>query len=102
PTVGLTFDVYEVDSTHLKLIETDGLEILVGDVFSQPSATIPSGNLVFTMAGPDPGGNPFAAAGVMASDGTSLFPTGSEDLNDNGLVDFGSTTPQSFTGGFTA
>jgi hypothetical protein len=98
----LTFDVYEVDSTHLKLIETDGLEILVGDVFTQPTATIPAGNLVFSMAGPDPGGNPFAAAGVMASDGTSKFTSGSEDLNDNGQVDFGSTTPQGFTGTFTA
>lgn len=97
----LTFDVYVVDSSHLKLIENDGIEILVGDVFTQTSATIPAGNLVFSMVGPDPGGNPFAAAGVMVSDGTSI-PSGAEDLNDNGNVDFGSTTPQAFTGGFVA
>jgi len=97
----LKFDVYVIDSAHLKLIETDGLEVLVGDVFTQPSATIPAGNLIFSMAGPDPGGNPFAAAGVMVSDGTSKFTSGSsEDLNDNGQVDFGSTTPQAFTGTF--
>ena len=100
----LTFDVYEVDSTHLKLIERDGLEILVGDIFSQPSASIPSGNLVFTMVGPDPGGSPFVAGGVMASDGTSLILSGSEDLNDAGQVDFGTNpaTPQTFSGSFTA
>jgi hypothetical protein len=98
----LNFDVYVVDSSHLKLIENDGKEILVGDVFTQTSDTIPAGNLVFSMVGPDPGGNPFAAAGVMVSDGTSLIPSGAEDLNDNGNVDFGSTTPQAFTGGFVA
>ena len=100
----LTFDVYAVDSTHLKLIESDGLEILVGDVFTQPSATIPSGNMVFSMVGPDPGGNPFAAAGLMTSDGTSQITGGSEDLNDAGIVDFGSNpiAPQSFSGTFAA
>jgi hypothetical protein len=98
----LNFDVYVVDSSHLKLIENDGKEILVGDVFTQTSDTIPAGNLVFSMVGPDPSGNPFAAAGVMVSDGTSLIPSGAEDLNDNGNVDFGSTTPQAFTGGFGA
>jgi hypothetical protein len=91
-----------VDSSHLKLIENDGIEILVGDAFTQTSDTIPAGNLVFSMVGPDPGGNPFAAAGVMVSDGTSLITSGAEDLNDNGNVDFGSTTPQAFTGGFVA
>ena len=97
----LSFDVYPIDSTHLKLIETDGFEILVGDVFAQPSATIPAGNLVFSVAGPDPGGAPFAAAGVMTSDGTSLIPSGSEDLNDAGTVDFGTSTAQPFSGSFT-
>jgi hypothetical protein len=98
----LTFDVYAIDSTHLKLIETDGFEILVGDVFTQPSASMPSGNLVFSMVGPDPGGSPFAAAGLMTSDGISSITSGAEDLNDNGLVDFGTTTPQSFSGTFLA
>jgi hypothetical protein len=100
----LTFDVYAIDSTHLKVIENDGLEILVGDVFTQPSASIPSGNMVFSMAGPDPGGNPFAAAGLMASDGISQITSGSEDLNDDGAVDFGSNpvAPQGFAGTFSA
>ena len=99
----LSFDIYPIDSTHLKIIETDGFEILVGDVFTQPSATIPAGNLVFSVAGPDPGGAPFAAAGVMTSNGTSI-PSGSEDLNDAGTVDFGSNpvASQPFSGSFSA
>jgi hypothetical protein len=101
----LSFDVYVVDSTHLKLIENDGLELLAGDVFTQPSASIPQGNYVFTMAGPDPGGNPFVAGGVMTSSGTSggagTISNGAEDLNDDGTVDFGTTTAQSFSGSFT-
>jgi len=84
-----TFDVYAIDSTHLKLIENDGQAILVGDVFTQSSATIPSGNLVFTMEGLDTTSNLFAAGGVMNSDGSSLISSGSEDVNDAGLVDNG-------------
>jgi hypothetical protein len=99
---GLSFDVYIVDSSHLKLIESDGSAILVGDVFTQPSATIPSGNLVFTMAGLDQQAFPFAAGGLMSSDGSSLIPSGSEDVNDDGVVDGGTTTPQAFSGSFSS
>jgi hypothetical protein len=100
----LSFDVYTIDATHLKLVENDGFEILVGDVFTQPSATIPAGNLVFSMAGPDLGGTPFVAGGIMASDGASAITSGSEDLNDGGQIDFGTNpaVPQTFSGSFTA
>ncbi len=100
----LNFDVYAIDSTHLKLIESDGVEVLVGDVFAQPSPSIPAGNLVFSVAGPDPGGNPFVAAGIMTSDGASQITSGAEDLNDNGVIDFGNNpvTSQAFTGTFAA
>ena len=41
----LTFDFYPIDSTHWKLIETDDIEFLAGDVFTQktarPSPTAP-------------------------------------------------------------
>jgi hypothetical protein len=99
-----TFDVYAIDSSHLKLIENDGQAILVGDVFTQTSATIPSGNLVFTMEGLDPSSNLFAVGGLMASDGTSMIPSGSEDVNDAGLVDNGTNpaTPFPFSGSFAA
>ena len=99
----LTFDVYTVDSSHLKLIENDGVAILTGDVFTQTSASIPQGNLVFTMSGLDLSGSLFAVGGVMASDGTSLIPSGSEDVNDGGTVDGGGSTavPNTFSGNFS-
>jgi hypothetical protein len=101
----LTFDVYAIDATHLKLIESDGVAILVGDVFAQPSASIPSGNLVFTMAGLDSTGTLFSAGGFMVSNGSNTISTGSfEDVNDGGLVDNGTNpaVPNSFTGSFGA
>jgi len=99
----LTFDVYTVDATHLKLIENDGVAILVGDVFSQPSASIPQGNLVFTMSGLDLSSFLFVTGGLMASNGTSTIPNGSEDVNDAGIVDGGGSTavPYSFSGDFS-
>ena len=98
------FDVYAIDSSHLKLIEKDGQAILVGDVFTQTSATIPSGNLVFTMEGLDTSNNLFATGGLMTSDGSSLIPSGSEDVNDAGTVDNNTNpaTPFSFSGSFAA
>ncbi len=47
----LTYDFYPIDATHLKFIETDFTEFLAGDAFSQTGATIPNGNMVFTMVG---------------------------------------------------
>ncbi|MGA8214915.1 MAG: hypothetical protein WB799_15065 [Candidatus Sulfotelmatobacter sp.] len=100
----LTFDVYAIDSTHLKLIENDGQAILVGDLFTQTTPAIPAENLVFTMTGLDSTGGLFAAGGLMSSDGTSMIPTGSEDINDGGVVDGGTNpaTPAAFTGTFAA
>ena len=96
------FSVYTIDSTHLKLIENDGQALLVGDVLSQPSASFPAGNLVFTMSNFDLNGDLIAIGGLMNSDGSSLIPSGSADINDAGLVDNGTTTPFSFSGSFTA
>jgi len=103
----LTFDVYAIDSTHLKLIESDGQAILIGDVFTQPTDAIPSGNLVFTVAGLDYTQSPavpFAAGGIVSSDGASRLPTGAEDINEGGTVDGGTSpaTPLSFSGTFVA
>jgi hypothetical protein len=103
---GLNFDVYPIDSTHLKFIETDVAPILVGDVFSQTSPTFPSGELAFTMAGMDfsattPG--PLAVGGMMNvnSTGTAIA-NGVEDVNDAGLSNIAtSTAPLTFTGGVT-
>jgi hypothetical protein len=89
PFGSLTFDVWAIDATHLKLIETDGVEILEGDAFSL--TTLPSGSqqFVYTMAGLDnssPRGL-FSAGGYVGYDGSSVIgPNGLEDINDSGTV----------------
>lgn len=77
-------DVYAIDSTHLKFIETDVTPIIVGDAFTQQTS-IPSGQLVFTAAGIDSSG-PIAMGGYMTSDGSSMLTTGLQDVNDAGNV----------------
>ncbi len=85
-TTTLTFDYYPIDTTHLKLIETDYLQFLAGDAFSQTSASIPIGPMVFTVAGVGSTGS-IAAGGLMTSvDGAGTFSGGLEDLNSNGDV----------------
>lgn len=100
------FSVYAIDANHFKLIENDGQFVLIGDVLAQTSTTIPAGNLVFTMSGlePPPNFDLFVTLGVMASDGAGLITSGSEDVNDAGLVDNGTNpaTPTAFTGSFSA
>lgn len=80
------FDVYPVDTTHLKFIEVDSGTILSGDAFTQASS-IPGGNLVFSLAGFDTvaGGFPFSTAGILNTDGNGNI-TGSsvQDINDGG------------------
>ncbi len=93
------FHVYAIDATHLKLIESDGDAVLVGDLFSQPTATVPSGNLSFTMSGLDGSENPQAVGGTFSSDGSANFSNGAEAVNDNGNV---STSTSAFTGVFSA
>ena len=91
----LTFDFYPVDATHLKFIETDNTEYLAGDAFTQTGASIPTGPMVFTMAGGTQTTGPIAVGGLMTSDGTGNFTGGLEDVNDNGVV---STAQVAFTG----
>jgi hypothetical protein len=107
-----TFDVYAIDSTHFKLIETDPAPILVGDVFSQSTSAFPSGELAFAMAGLDfVSSGPLAVGGMMDSNGTSTLSPGVEDFNDvvNGVgvsnINLTSNpqviTPLAFTGGIS-
>src|SRR5215471_8896279 len=65
----LTFDVFVIDSTHLKFIEMDAGSNLVGDAYAATSATMPTGTLAFTLAGSYPAANTVsAAAGFMVTD----------------------------------
>jgi hypothetical protein len=82
----LTFDFYPVDATHLKFIETDYAEFLAGDVFTQTGASIPTGAMVFTMAGGDTAqAVPIVVGGLLTSTGGGNF-TGLEDLNNGGTI----------------
>jgi len=106
-TSSLTFSVYPIDATHLKLIENDGQFVLAGDLLSQPTASVPVGTLAFTMSGlnfTNSANNLFVTGGVMASDGVGQFTNGAEDVNDAGVVDNGTNpaTPFAFSGSFVS
>jgi hypothetical protein len=79
----LTFDVWAIDATHFKLIETDGLEWLAGDAFTQQT-TLAAGQLVYTLSGWDTSNYAFASGGYMTYDGSSVISNGYEDMNDSG------------------
>jgi len=81
-----TFDVYPVDPTHLKFIETDATTALSGDAFTQTSS-IPAAN-VLVAAGFDPtAGLPFALAGILSTDGSgNIASSSTEDINEGGTA----------------
>ena len=94
----LHFDVWAIDTTHLKFIETDSFGYMEGDALSSTGhATLASGPLVLTLSGEDVAQGPFAAGGMLTSDGTSQITSGAEDVNDEGLV----TQAPQVTGSFT-
>ena len=101
----LTFDVYAVDATHLKLVEADnfqnGAGILAGDAYTQQGATIPTSatTYVFTMAGGSSTIGPIAVGGVMPIDGAGTITNGYIDVNEGGTT---TTAPLVFGGSYAA
>ncbi|MGA8541349.1 MAG: hypothetical protein WB566_17740 [Terriglobales bacterium] len=95
----LTFDVWAIDSTHLKLIETDGSGLtLSGDAFTQQSSFTP-GQLVYTLGGLDSTfTNPVVAGGFVTTDAQGTLSNGLEDFNDDGSI---INTVQNFGGSCT-
>ena len=98
-TYAITYDVFAVDSTHLKFIEMDANGTLSGDAFSQTSTTMPTGALAFTLIG----GTSQAvttAGGFMVTDGNGNITNAStEDIDSSsGLV---SSSPVTFSGVYT-
>jgi hypothetical protein len=97
----LHFAYYVVDATHLKIVETDTSLALGGEAFRQTgpfSNASVSGPFAFTIAGADLlSGGPFAAGGVLVSNGAGIVTSGTEDFNDAGLV----TTNVGFTGNYS-
>ncbi|HZC22424.1 MAG TPA: hypothetical protein VE866_03730 [Candidatus Binatia bacterium] len=92
-----TFDVFAIDATHLKLIEMDTTNILIGDAYSQTSSTMPAGTLAFTLAGCNPCNsttfNPEAMGGFMVTDASgNVTSASSEDYNVGGTSNSSSGT----------
>jgi hypothetical protein len=97
----LTFAYYVVDANHLKIVGTNTLPALGGEAFRQTgpftNASV-SGPFAFTVGGTDLLSlNPFAAGGVLTSDGAGNLTNGIEDINDAGFVN----TNVPFTGTYT-
>jgi hypothetical protein len=97
----LSFAYYVVDATHLKVVGINNVSILGGEAFRQTgpfSNASVSGPFAFTIAGADLlNGSPFAAGGVLTSDGAGNVTTGIEDFNDGGTI----STAVPFTGTYT-
>ena len=93
----LTFDVWVVDATHLKLIETDTSGyLLAGDAFVSTGQTaFPSGQVVFTMTGGPIGANidsesptqlPLETGGLFTAQG-GVISNGVQDVNAAGTLE---------------
>ena len=93
-----SFAYYVVDATHLKVVGINNVSLLGGEAFRQTgpfSNASVSGPFAFTIAGADLlNGSPFAAGGVLTSDGAGNVTTGIEDFNDGGTI----STAVPFTG----
>lgn len=95
-----SFAFYIVDSTHLKMVETDAKTIaqLSGDLFSAPntdglfSTSILKGNYAFTLGGSNVNGTgSYAIAGVFATSGTGSISGGELDVSSGELGSTGTT-----------
>jgi hypothetical protein len=86
----LNFDVWVIDSTHLKFIETDTAgPYLSGDAFTQVTS-LSAGQLVFVLSGMDGTQEPVVAGGyATVTDANGDLSNGVEDYNDNGTVGLG-------------
>jgi hypothetical protein len=79
-----TFDVYPIDSGHLKFIENDSQRLVSGDAYTQESS-IPTGQLVFTLAGEYASGLPIDSGGWLTNSSAAIT-AGLEDFNDGSSV----------------
>ena len=85
----LNFAFYVVDGNHLTLTETDGVPVLAGEAFRQQgpfSNTSFAGAFAFTLSGTSGIRAPFAAGILLAADGAGNIISGSEDINNGGVL----------------
>jgi hypothetical protein len=93
-TTSIIFDMYVASDNHIRIIETDGLASLAGDIFLAPApggagytaALLQTGNYAFTMGGAT-GSGPYAAGGVLISNGGGTSPTSTSGSITGGVFD---------------
>lgn len=84
----LTYDVYVVSGSHLKMIEMDTKGTLSGDAYAQSSTSMPTGTSAFTMMGGISA--PVAAGGFLVTDSNGNITTASTlDVNNGGTPTLG-------------
>lgn len=82
----LGFDVWVINATHLKLIETDTTgPVLAGDAYVSTGQSFPAGNLVYTLSGVDTSAGPIGLGGLLNTSSSTAV-SGLEDVNDAGTV----------------
>jgi hypothetical protein len=85
----LTVAFYVVDANHIKFAGISSGAAFGGDAFRQngPFSNVSlTGPFAFTISGADVINGPFAAGGVLTSDGAGNVTTGIEDFNDSGVL----------------
>src|SRR6266700_2029988 len=85
----LTVAFYVVDANHIKFTGINAGAAFGGDAFRQTGAfsnASLTGPFAFTIAGADVLNGPFAAGGVLTSDGAGNVTSGVEDFNDSGIL----------------
>jgi hypothetical protein len=93
-TASIIFDMYVASDNHIRIIEVDGNAFLAGDIFLAPApggagytaALLQTGNYPFTMGGAT-GSGPYAAGGVLISNGGGTSPTGTSGSITGGVFD---------------
>lgn len=89
--VAFSFAFYIVDTTHLKIVETDAKSVgqLAGDLYSAPnidgsfsSSSLPKGNYAFTLSGSNPSGTKaYDIGGVLVTGGSGSVSSAEIDGN---------------------
>jgi len=87
-------------TTSGQFIQFDGKGSAIGTLVQQasPISTTLGASEVFRLNGVDAGANPLGEVGVLATSGTTIT-SGEFDENDFGVIDDGTTTPITVTGG---
>ena len=90
-TSSMEYAFYVVDSTHVRLVETDSNAYLAGDMFAAAAGNsfsgseLAAGNYPFTNGGTSSTGA-YASGGVFASDGAGNIKSGVVDANNAGTI----------------